>query len=228
MFSDEAKADIRAIPQHIAMNILTAIHRLAESGAGRIKVLQGDPGDMRLRLGDYRVRFTEERPDTLRIHASRTARRPTGESGALCRRPSSSPCPLRLCGVSSSEALPLLPRLVRDPVYEWQRNQLPHPSLADPVIRHPPRKFWLLSPKIVALLADSVALSPSRLVAQSPCRPVGPLLVAAMPRCGVRSSVTTSPNLQVPKSKALPVLHSLRATSHELNDRGLWVSYTKI
>jgi hypothetical protein len=34
-FSDEAKADIRAIPQHIAMNILTAIHRLAEAGAGR-------------------------------------------------------------------------------------------------------------------------------------------------------------------------------------------------
>ena len=34
---EEAKADIRAVPQHIAMNILTAIHRLAESGAGRVK-----------------------------------------------------------------------------------------------------------------------------------------------------------------------------------------------
>jgi len=39
LFSEEAKADIRAIPQHVAMNILTAIHRLAESGAGRIKEL---------------------------------------------------------------------------------------------------------------------------------------------------------------------------------------------
>jgi hypothetical protein len=40
-FSDEAKADIRAIPQHIAMNILTAIHRLAEHGTGNLKKLHG-------------------------------------------------------------------------------------------------------------------------------------------------------------------------------------------
>ena len=32
-FSEEAKADIRAIPQHIAMNILSAIHRLAQDYA---------------------------------------------------------------------------------------------------------------------------------------------------------------------------------------------------
>ena len=50
------------------MNILTAIHRLAESGAGRIKILQGQEGDKRLRVGDYRVRFTEE-GDELRIHS---------------------------------------------------------------------------------------------------------------------------------------------------------------
>ena len=69
IFSDEAKADIRAIPQHIAMNILTAIHRLAESGAGRIKELKDKAGEKRLRVGDHRVRFTEDHPDTLRIHA---------------------------------------------------------------------------------------------------------------------------------------------------------------
>lgn len=68
-FSEEAKADIRAIPQHIAMNILTAIHRLAESGSGRVKMLHDEGGEKRLRVGDYRVRFTEEQPDTLRIHA---------------------------------------------------------------------------------------------------------------------------------------------------------------
>lgn len=48
------------------MNILTAIHRLAESGAGRVKMLRGQEGDKRLRVGDYRVRFTEE-GDQLRI-----------------------------------------------------------------------------------------------------------------------------------------------------------------
>ena len=48
------------------MNILTAIHRLAESGAGRVKMLQGQGGDKRLRVGDHRVRFTEE-SDLVRI-----------------------------------------------------------------------------------------------------------------------------------------------------------------
>jgi len=69
IFSVEARADIRAIPQHIAMNILAALHRLAESGAGRVKTLQGKDGEKRLRVGDFRVRFTEEHPDALRIHA---------------------------------------------------------------------------------------------------------------------------------------------------------------
>ena len=68
LLSEEAKADIRAIPRHIAMNILTAIHRLAETGAGRVKQLKGKDGEKRLRVGDFRVRFTEEMPDTLRIH----------------------------------------------------------------------------------------------------------------------------------------------------------------
>jgi mRNA interferase RelE/StbE len=74
IISDEAKADIRAIPQHIAMNILTAIHRLAETGAGRVKTLQNKEGEKRLRVGDYRVRFTEESPETLRIHTVKNRR----------------------------------------------------------------------------------------------------------------------------------------------------------
>ncbi len=40
VFSDQAKADIRAIPQRIAMNILAAIQRLAETGTGHIRTLQ--------------------------------------------------------------------------------------------------------------------------------------------------------------------------------------------
>ena len=74
IISDEAKADIRAIPQHIAINILTAIHRLAETGAGRIKTLKNKEGEKRLRVGDYRVRFTEEHPETLRIHTVKNRR----------------------------------------------------------------------------------------------------------------------------------------------------------
>ncbi len=69
VFSDDATADIRAIPQQVAMNILRAVHRLAETGAGRVKTLQGSDGEMRLHVGDFRVRFTEEGGDTLHIHA---------------------------------------------------------------------------------------------------------------------------------------------------------------
>jgi hypothetical protein len=36
VFSEQAKADIRAVPQHIALNILTSIHRLAEHGTGDV------------------------------------------------------------------------------------------------------------------------------------------------------------------------------------------------
>jgi mRNA-degrading endonuclease RelE of RelBE toxin-antitoxin system len=71
VISEEAKTNLRAIPQHAAMNILTAIHRLAESGAGRVKTLHEQDGEKRLRVGDYRVRFTEEPAGTLRIHAVR-------------------------------------------------------------------------------------------------------------------------------------------------------------
>jgi len=67
VFSDEAKSDIRAIPQQLAMNVLAAIHRYAETGAGRVKMLQDSEGDRRLRMGDYRVRFTED-GEEMRIH----------------------------------------------------------------------------------------------------------------------------------------------------------------
>ncbi len=71
MVSEEGKADIRAIPRQAAMDIPNAIHRLAETGAGRVKILHDEGGEKRLRVGDYRVRFTEEHPDTLCIHAVR-------------------------------------------------------------------------------------------------------------------------------------------------------------
>ena len=70
LFSDEAKSDLRAIPQHIAMNILTAIHRLAETGAGDVKKIQGsNPPEHRLRVGNFRVRFTETDADMLDVYA---------------------------------------------------------------------------------------------------------------------------------------------------------------
>lgn len=47
------------------MNILTAIHRLADTGAGRVKTLQDMDSEKLLSVGDYRVRFTDEHSNTL-------------------------------------------------------------------------------------------------------------------------------------------------------------------
>ena len=82
VFSEQARADIQAIPQQTAMQILVAIHRLAQTGAGRVKALKDQGGEKRLRVGDFSVRFTEESGKTeapadqpsqgvLRIHAVR-------------------------------------------------------------------------------------------------------------------------------------------------------------
>jgi mRNA-degrading endonuclease RelE of RelBE toxin-antitoxin system len=57
-FTDQAKADIRALPQPIALQILRTIARFLESEKGDVKRLHGiEPPQFRLRLGDYRVRF---------------------------------------------------------------------------------------------------------------------------------------------------------------------------
>ena len=71
VFTVPARADLRRIDRDTAMRILTTLHRFAETGEGDIKKLQGDPSELRLRVGDYRVRFTEESADTLHIHSVR-------------------------------------------------------------------------------------------------------------------------------------------------------------
>lgn len=71
LFTPVARADIRRIDREEAMRILTALHRLAKTGEGDVKKLQGDSGELRLRVGDYRVRFTDEPRNTLHIHTVR-------------------------------------------------------------------------------------------------------------------------------------------------------------
>jgi len=56
-----AKADLRAIDQAIALRILHALARYLETGEGEVKRLQDiDPPELRLRVGDYRVRFYDQ------------------------------------------------------------------------------------------------------------------------------------------------------------------------
>jgi mRNA interferase RelE/StbE len=73
-FEPNVQAEIRAIPQHIAMTILEAIHRYAETGAGRVKPLSGEfEGLLRLRAGNHRI-FFQETADTITIHRVRDRR----------------------------------------------------------------------------------------------------------------------------------------------------------
>jgi mRNA interferase RelE/StbE len=56
---DEAKADVRALDQPMAMRLFEGILRFARTGSGDVNALHGDmAGTFRLRLGDYRVLFT--------------------------------------------------------------------------------------------------------------------------------------------------------------------------
>jgi mRNA-degrading endonuclease RelE of RelBE toxin-antitoxin system len=68
-WTEPARADVRRLDRDTAMRILTALHRFAETGEADVRKLQGQSGELRLRVGDYRVRFTQEPDDTLRIHA---------------------------------------------------------------------------------------------------------------------------------------------------------------
>jgi mRNA-degrading endonuclease RelE of RelBE toxin-antitoxin system len=73
-WSEDARADVRRVDRKMAMRIFTAIQRFAETGEGDVKELKGQSGELRLRVGDYRVRFTDEADDTIRIHAVRHRR----------------------------------------------------------------------------------------------------------------------------------------------------------
>jgi mRNA interferase RelE/StbE len=57
-WTDQAKADLRAIDQPTALRILHTVARYLASGQGDVKRLQDlEPPELRLRIGDYRVRF---------------------------------------------------------------------------------------------------------------------------------------------------------------------------
>lgn len=77
-WTDQAKADLRAIEQQTALRILHAIARFIKNDEGDIKRLQDtDPPELRLRVGDYRVRFLDhgERIEILAVKHRREAYR---------------------------------------------------------------------------------------------------------------------------------------------------------
>ena len=73
-FHPNVREEVRAIEQRAALNILSAIHRYAATGAGRVKPLSGEfEGLLRLRVGNHRV-FFDETEDTINVHRVRDRR----------------------------------------------------------------------------------------------------------------------------------------------------------
>jgi mRNA interferase RelE/StbE len=57
-YTTSATRQLRKLPAEIREWIIDKLRRYAESGAGDVKALSGQPG-ARLRIGDYRVIFVE-------------------------------------------------------------------------------------------------------------------------------------------------------------------------
>lgn len=78
-FTDQAKTELRAIPQPIAIQILRTLARFLESGEGNVKKLQGiDPPIYRLRAQDHRVFFrvlSADEIEVTRVHDRKEAYR---------------------------------------------------------------------------------------------------------------------------------------------------------
>lgn len=68
VWSEQARAEVRLLDRQTAMRIFASLQRFAETGEGDVRKLKGESGELRLRVGDYRVRFTDDADGSLRIH----------------------------------------------------------------------------------------------------------------------------------------------------------------
>jgi mRNA-degrading endonuclease RelE of RelBE toxin-antitoxin system len=75
IFSDEARADLRAIDRETALRLLKALARFLATDAGSVKQLAGfDPPRYRLRVGDWRYIFRKSGDDAIEILRVRNRR----------------------------------------------------------------------------------------------------------------------------------------------------------
>jgi mRNA-degrading endonuclease RelE of RelBE toxin-antitoxin system len=75
VFSDEARADLRAIDRDTALRLLKALARFLNTDAGNVKQLEGyDPPRYRLRVGDWRFVFRKQGGDGIEVIRVRNRR----------------------------------------------------------------------------------------------------------------------------------------------------------
>ena len=73
-WTDQARSDVRSLDKRAALRILSALHRFAESGTGDLKALQGDTGELRLRIGDHRLFFVLTADEVIEVRRVRHRR----------------------------------------------------------------------------------------------------------------------------------------------------------
>jgi mRNA-degrading endonuclease RelE of RelBE toxin-antitoxin system len=62
LFRPQAAGDLDRLPNRTRDQVEEAIERFAQSGSGDIKMLAGEGRQLRLRVGDWQVRFVYEKP----------------------------------------------------------------------------------------------------------------------------------------------------------------------
>jgi mRNA interferase RelE/StbE len=89
-----AERDLRRLNPQMRERIRQAVYRFADTGHGDIVKVQGVAREWRLRVGDWRIRFTEDPTgQTIIILRVRPRGRPIGETEATCpltKKPTSS------------------------------------------------------------------------------------------------------------------------------------------
>lgn len=59
-WSSDAEKDLRKLPRDLVEQIIRAVNRFASSGHGDVKRLVASGGEYRLRIRDWRVRFSTD------------------------------------------------------------------------------------------------------------------------------------------------------------------------
>ena len=80
LFRPQAARDLERLPNRDRDQVEEAIERFVQTGSGDIKMLAGEGRQLRLRVGDWRVRFVYEKPDIIRILHIATAAKHTVET----------------------------------------------------------------------------------------------------------------------------------------------------
>ena len=75
LFRPEAVKDLERLQDRERDLVEETIERFARTGAGNVKRLVGLDRQLRLRAGDWRVRFVYENPDVIRVLHIRNRRK---------------------------------------------------------------------------------------------------------------------------------------------------------